>query len=77
VGGLFFKIQDLQPQTQLQLNKETLSIKFLKLDLKFTRYMNKDLILNFKDALLLLNVHIIGPKKCRVSYQLVAFMLML
>jgi len=29
--------------------------------------MNKDLILNFKDALLLLNVHIIGPKKCKLS----------
>ena len=27
----------------------------------------KDLILNFKDALLLLNVHIIGPKKSKLS----------
>jgi hypothetical protein len=33
---------------------------------------NKDLILNFKDALLLLTVLFIGPKKCRVSYQLLA-----
>ena len=33
--------------------------------------INKYLTLNFKDALLLLNVHfLIGPKKCKVSYQL-------
>jgi hypothetical protein len=39
-------------------------------------YMNKDLTINFKDALLLFNVHfLIGPKKCRVSYQLLAFIL--
>jgi hypothetical protein len=32
----------------------------------------------FKDALLLLNVHFpIGPKKWRLSYQLLAFILML
>ena len=37
-------------------------------------YMNKNLTINFKDALLLFNVHfLIGPKKCRVSYQLLAF----
>jgi len=40
--------------------------------------MNKDLTINFKDALFLLNVHfLIGPKKCRVSYELVAFIMML
>jgi len=40
--------------------------------------MNKDLILNFKDALSLLTVLFIGPKKWRVCYQLLAlFILML
>jgi len=34
--------------------------------------------INLNDALLLLNVHfLIGPKKWRVSYQLLAFILML
>jgi hypothetical protein len=37
-------------------------------------YMNKDLTINLKDALLLLNVPFpIGPKKCRARYQLLAF----
>ena len=36
--------------------------------------MNKDLTINLKDALLLVNVHFrIGPKTCRVSCQLLAF----
>ena len=36
--------------------------------------MDKDLTINFKDALFLLNVHfLIGPKKWSVSYQLLAF----
>jgi len=44
--------------------------------------MNKDLTISFKDALLLLNIYIsqvqsFGPKKYRVSYQLVAFVLIL
>ena len=37
-------------------------------------YMNKDLTINLKDALLLLSVPFrIGPKTCRVSCQLLAF----
>jgi len=33
--------------------------------------MNKDVTINFKDALFLLNVHFpIGPKKCRVYYEI-------
>jgi hypothetical protein len=41
---------------------------------KMLNYMNKDLTINLKDALLLVNVHFrIGPKTCRVSCQLLAF----
>jgi hypothetical protein len=43
---------------------------------KMPNYMNKDLTINLKDALYLLSVHfLIGPKKCRVSYQFLAFIL--
>jgi hypothetical protein len=47
LGGGGVVLQDLQPQTQLQLPKETLSIKILKLDLKFYAIHEQRLDLKF------------------------------